>query len=254
MSGLAGVQEGLLSYLLVSMRLAGLLLLSPPLASLAVPGLVRGAFVLVLGAVLWQGQSVQMADPGLPGLLFLSLREFANGALMALGVHMAFAAFGLGARLLDVQMGFGMGQVFDPMTRTLMPVLTAAFVLLAPVLFLLSDSHHLLLRAVALSLEHFPIGSALPADTMAQALFRQMQALFTLGLAMVAPVVFCLVLVEFALGVVARNLPQMNVFVLGIPVKLLTGLMALSAWMAAASSPFTRVFDVLFRGWEAALT
>ncbi|HRI55568.1 MAG TPA: flagellar biosynthetic protein FliR [Anaerolineae bacterium] len=249
----AVVQEGLLGYLLVSMRLAGLLLLAPPLASMAVPGMVRMAFVLVLGAVLWQGQSVQIADPGLPALLLLSLREFANGALMALGVHLAFAAFGFGARLLDVQIGYGMGQVFDPMTRTMMPVLTAAFALLAPVLFLLSDSHHLLLRAVALSLEHFPIGSSLPADAMAQALFRQVQALFSLGLAMVAPVVFCLVLIEFALGVVARNLPQMNVFVLGIPVKLLAGLLALSAWMAAATSPFTRAFDLLFRGWEAAL-
>jgi flagellar biosynthetic protein FliR len=172
---------------------------------------------------------------------------------MALGAHLGFAAFGIGARLIDVQIGYGMAQVFDPSTRQRMPVLSAAFSVLAPALFVAADGHHVVLRALGHSLERHPVMGTWPLEAAAGVLLRQMQDMFVLGLAMVAPVVFCLALVELGLGVLARNLPQMNVFLVGIPVKVLSGMAALTAWMAAASVPMTRAFDAIFHGWEATL-
>lgn len=248
------LSAGVASYLLVSMRMAGLLLLAPPFSSLTVPVMVRGAFVLGLSAALWPAHASAVTSELPWSTLFTwAVLEFATGALMALGVNIGFAAFAVGARILDVQIGFGIGQVLDPSTKQRMPVLTAAFVLLAPVLFVLTDCHHVMLRAMSRGLERFPPGVTWSAESAAQAVWPLAQGMFTLGLAMVAPIVFCLVLVELALGVVSRNLPQMNVFILGIPIKVLSGLAALGAWMAAATSPMTRVFDAIFRGWEASL-
>jgi flagellar biosynthetic protein FliR len=248
------VPAGFVSYLLVSMRMAGLLLLAPPLSSLAVPMMVRAAFVLGLSAAVWPAQAGALsAELPWAKMVGWSVLEFATGTLMALGVNIGFAAFAIGARILDVQIGFGMGQVLDPSTRRRMPILSAAFMLLAPVLFVAADCHHVMLRAVARGLERFPPGATWSPETASHAVWPLVQGMFTLGLAMVAPVVFCLVLVEIALGVVSRNLPQMNVFILGIPIKVLSGLAALAAWMAAATSPMTRVFDAVFRGWEASL-
>lgn len=240
--------------LLVTLRMSGLLLLSPPLSSLAVPALARAALVLGLSAAMWPLQTVPMPDVGWAMLLAWSVMEVVNGAFMALGVNIGFAAAGLGARLLDVQIGFGIGQVLDPSSRRLMPVLSAAFTVLAPVIFLSVDAHHLVLRAAAMGLERFPVGQPWPADAGLSVLVHSVKGLFTLGLALVAPVVFCLVLIELALGVVARSLPQMNVFVVGIPIKLLAGLAALASWMAAATAPMSKVFDVTFRSWESFLT
>lgn len=252
------VPAGVVSFLLVSMRMAGLLLLAPPFSSLAVPVMVRGAFVVGLSAALsvaWSPAHGAALASELPWSTLSSwaVLEFATGALMALGANIGFAAFAIGARILDVQIGFGIGQVLDPSTRQRMPVLTAAFMLLAPVLFVLADCHHVMLRAVARGLERFPPGATWSAETASQAVWPLVQGMFTLGLAMVAPIVFCLVLVELALGVVSRNLPQMNVFILGIPIKVLSGLAVLAAWMAAATAPMTRVFDAIFRSWEASL-
>jgi len=248
------VPAGLVSYLLVSMRMAGVLLLAPPLSSMAVPVLVRGAIVLGLSAAVWPAVAASVpAELPWPALASAAVLEFATGALMALGVNIGFAAFAIGARILDVQIGFGIGQVLDPATRLRMPVLSAAFVLFAPVLFVLADCHHVMLRAVARGLERFPLGTPWTAEAASHAVWPLVQGMFTLGLAMVAPVVFCLVLVELALGVIARNLPQMNVFILGIPIKVLSGLAALGAWMAAATAPMTRVFEAIFRSWEASL-
>ena len=101
--------------------------------------------------------------------------------------------------------------------------------------------------------ERFPVGAAGSPVTAVDAVVREGAALFTLGFALVAPIVLGLLLVECVLGVIARNLPQMNVFVLGIPIKVLSGIAALAAWMVAATSPMTRVFDSIYRGWEASL-
>ncbi|MNV74630.1 flagellar biosynthesis protein FliR [compost metagenome] len=71
-----------------------------------------------------------------------------------------------------------------------------------------------------------------------------------MGFALAAPVVFCILLVEFALGVVGRNLPQMNMFTMGIPVKILIGLIALSLWFAGIGGVMTRVYASITDTWD----
>lgn len=241
-------QNGLVGFLLVSMRVTGLVMLSPPFTS--VPRLVRIALVLAFSAALFRAPAV-VADIDLGALMILLAEEFVRGGLMAFGVIVGFAAFSLGARLIDVQVGFGLGQVLDPSTQRPAPVLSAAFTLLASVVFLATDGHHLMLRGFALGLERFPVAAPWPTDLIGQGVFHQVQGLFTLGLALVAPVVLCLVLVELGLGAMARNLPQMNVFVVGIPIKVLSALTALAVWALAMSTPMARVFESIFRAWEA---
>jgi flagellar biosynthesis protein FliR len=249
-----GSNTQIAGYLVASMRVVGLILLAPPLSSLSVPATVRIACALVVSAALWPAVVVPAAVAGSAGSLLLAAAlEFFNGALMALAVHIGFAAFAVGSRLVDVQIGFGIGQVLDPSTRQRLPALGATFAMAAPVLFLATNGHHVMLRALARSFERFPLGEPFQLDAAAPAVARLLQGMFTLGLAMVAPVVLCLVVIELALGVMARNLPQMNVFVLGIPVKVLGGLAALGAWTLAGTAPMTRVFEAIFDAWEASL-
>lgn len=246
----ADLQTQMTAYLLASLRVAGLVLLAPPLSSLAIPASVRMACVLGLAAAVWPVALPAAATIPQDHLLVASAVEFTNGALMATAANIGFAAYAVGARLIDVQIGFGIGQVLDPATRMQMPIITAAFVLLAPVLFVLTDGHHTMLRALALGLERHPIGSALPFESAAGPLLAMAQGAFALGVAMVAPVVLCLLLIELVLGVAARSLPQMNVFLLALPTKLIVGLAALAAWSLASTAPMRRVFEAVFRSWE----
>jgi len=82
-------------------------------------------------------------------------------------------------------------------------------------------------------------------------LIQQSAASFSLGFAMVAPVVLCLLLVEVSLGVLARNMPQMNMFALAIPVKVIVGLGALSISIVGIASILSRVNSTIFKAWEA---
>lgn len=237
--------------LLLSARLAALFLMTPVLHAVPLPATVRVLLVIGLSAVLalpFSGHAPAARDVGT--LLEAFLRELTVGATLGLGVLMAFAGFALAGRLIDVQVGFGMAQVFDPLTRSQVPVLTSVFSLAGVLLFLLLDGHHALLRGVAFSLERFPLGQPWPMREAVTPVLKQAAALFTLGFALAAPIVLCLLLVEFALGVVARNLPQVNMFVLGIPIKILAGLLALSFWVTAMGGVTQRIHAEIYRTWS----
>jgi len=246
-------QAGLTTTFLLATRLGGLLLMTPPIGARAVPATVRVAIVIgiaaLLAATLPAPPTAGVADFG--QLVVAAAGEFVLGATMSLGIAFAFAAFSVGARLLDVQIGFGIGQVFDPITQQQLPVLSGIVGQLAVVLFFLSDSHLAVLRGLAISVERFPPGAGWPLEAAFAPVLHQASGAFSLGFAIVAPVVFCLALIDLGLGVLARNLPQMNMFVLGIPVKVMAGLAALALWIVASSGVVARINASIFAGWEA---
>jgi flagellar biosynthetic protein FliR len=238
--------------LLLATRLGATLLMTPLLQAVPVPGSVRVVLVLGLSAAmaLPLSAAAQWQPHSLGDLLQALLGEAALGATLGLGILLAFAGFSLAGRLLDVQIGFGVAQVFDPLTRTQVPILTSVIGLAGVLLLFLADGHHALLRGVAMSVERFPIGSAWPGQAAAGPVLRQASALFALGFSLAAPVVLCVFLVDFALGVVARNLPQINMLVLGVPAKIVVGLLALSFWAGAMGPAANRLQAGLFRGWS----
>lgn len=242
--------------ILLSIRVAGVFILTPVFYAMPIPTTVRVlmllslSFIVALGfAPAAGGQAVDHAS-----MFTSALAELALGATLGLGVLLAFAAFDVAGRLLDIQIGFGIAQVFDPVTRRQVPVLTSAFNTFAVLLFFLLAGHHALLRGIAFSVERFPVASQWSAAYGLPAMFTQVSAVFTLGFALVAPVVFCLFMVEMALGVVARNLPQMNMFAIGIPVKIIVGLVTLSLWFAGIGGVMTRVYRGIYTTWDSVLS
>ena len=241
---------------LLTTRIATVLLLTPVLYAVSMPVTARALVVIALACIvampLGNAPSVTPADTG--AFAVAMLHEAAVGATLGLGILMAFAGFALAGRLIDVQVGYGIGQVFDPLTRSHSPVVSAAFGLLAAVFFFVIDGHHALLRGVAYSVDRFPVGGGWSAMAAAEPVVRQAGALFALGFALAAPIVLGLLLVEFALGVVARNLPQMNMLVMGIPVKVVVGLLALAVWAAGFSAPAGRLYAGIANTWSAWFT
>ena len=123
--------------ILLSIRVAGVFILTPVFYAMPIPTTVRVLLLLSLSFIVALGflpaASGQTVDPA---LMFTSaLAELALGATLGLGVLLAFAAFDIAGRLLDIQTGFGIAQVFDPVTRRQVPVLTSAFNTFAVLLF-----------------------------------------------------------------------------------------------------------------------
>lgn len=242
--------------ILLSIRVAGVFILTPVFYAMPIPTTVRVLMLLSLSFIIALGFTpVGSGHIANHATLFTSaLAELALGATLGLGVLLAFAAFDVAGRILDIQIGFGIAQVFDPVTRRQVPILTSAFNTFAVLLFFLLAGHHALLRGIAFSVERFPVAAQWSAAYGLVAMLKQVSALFTLGFALVAPVVFCLFMVEMALGVVARNLPQMNMFAIGIPVKIVVGLITLSLWFAGVGGVMTRVYRSIYTTWDSMLS
>lgn len=237
---------------LLSLRIAAVFLLTPVLYAMSMPPSVRMLLVLSLSVAIALGLSPIRHADNLPygELLVAALTELALGATLALGILFAFAAFDVAGRLLDIQIGFGIAQVFDPVSRRAVPILTSAFSTLAVLVFFLINGHHILLRGIAYSVERFPIGAPWSISQTAIPILKQVSGLLSLGFALAAPVVLCIMLVELSLGAVARNLPQLNMFSLGIPIKIVVGLVAMSLWFAGIGGVMTRAYSSIYSAWD----
>jgi flagellar biosynthetic protein FliR len=237
--------------LLIATRLGALLWMAPLLHAVPVPTTVRVLLVLGLAAVLaWPlAPDASWRFGSLPTLAGALLGEVAVGLALGLGVLLAFAGFQLAGRLLDLQVGFGLAQVYDPASRTQVSVLASILPWVGVLLFLGLDGHHQLLRGVVLSLQLLPPGGSWRVHLAAAPLMAQAAALFASGFSLAAPVVLALFLVDFLLGVAARNLPQLNLLVLAFPLKVMCGLFTLAWWLPLAGAAAWRLHAGLFDGW-----
>jgi flagellar biosynthetic protein FliR len=237
-----------ITWALLAVRLAVVFGATPVFEQFPVPPLVRACFVFAMAAALTAALPKYWVsrDPGAGQLIRWVFQEALAGGLLALCINIGFAAFGMGARLIDVQIGFGISQVFDPFTRRDTPILSAIFANFAVLAFFVTDGYLVLLRAFVYLVEFAPPGSAGLPHFDPQVLLNGAGKLFVAGLALVAPVVLCVLIVEAALTLAARGLPRMNVFAVGMPLKIVTGLTALSLWMPRAREPIGRAFGSSF--------
>jgi flagellar biosynthetic protein FliR len=238
--------------MLLSVRLGVAFGMSPPLSSYGLPSFVRIALVFALAALI---AGIVPPSPALAALVDEPSRlleavgaEALIGLMLGLGVHVVLAAFALAGRLLDVQVGFGIGSIFDPLTRASSNVLASLMSVLGVVLFFLTDAHLALAALLGRSVVDFPLGS-LPAFDDPMRMLVAAGTMFSTGLALAAPVVLALLMTDVLVGVASRNLPQVNVLVLSIPLKVLVGYLVLSlavtAWAPVVDTLFGKVGDVL---------
>jgi flagellar biosynthesis protein FliR len=241
--------------LLVTLRVMPLFLLAPVFGSVPAPNLFRAALAFALAALIVAatGTALPAAPASVEELAVLALGELVIGAALAFGLAAAFAAFLFGGRLLDMQFGFGIANLIDPVTRTQAPLLGIGLNMLAVAVFFLVDGHHLLIRALAFSLEQFPPGRSI-AELNFSAVVAQAGAMFTLGLMLAAPAVFAVLLLDIGFALVARTMPQMNVFIIAIPFKVALGILVLALSMRYIGAAMGKVFESVFRYWTSLLT
>jgi flagellar biosynthetic protein FliR len=226
---------------LASIRIGVALFALYPFSMLGVPKLARALLALTLGACIASG------GPAVTGTAFgpawiaaAAVREAAIGLSLAFGLIVAFAAFAVGGRLLDYQIGFGIAEIVDPASRTQVPLLGFLLQLLGAAVFFALEGHHGLLRALSASWTALPPGLPALSDQPLQ-LAGSFAAAFACGLAVVAPVVALLALLDAGMALLSRVLPQMNVLMMSMGLKALVAVGALALSMRFAGGALVRV-------------
>jgi flagellar biosynthetic protein FliR len=240
--------------LLVSIRFGTVFVMTPVFGSMQLPGRVRVFMVLALSAtiVTAAGARVLQVPEQLGDLVVAALGELMLGALFAFGLFAGFAAFLFGGRLLDMQMGLGVASLIDPATRSQAPLLGTLFNMLAVMMFFALDGHHMIIRGLAYSLERFPPG-AFNGQFDITAVIAMFGTMFTFGFALVAPVVVALFLIDVGMAVMSRTMPQVNIFILAVTIKIFVGLMILAVSIQYMAPLMHRIFAAIFGYWEKVL-
>jgi flagellar biosynthesis protein FliR len=237
--------------LLVAIRLGPMFILTPVLGSTEVPVRARVLFAIALSAMIVSTMhapwTLDLSSAG--ALVSAAIVEFVIGAALAFGLLAAFAAFLFGGRLLDLQVGFGVASLIDPTTRGQAPLLGTLLNLVAIAVFFAADGHHMLVRGLAQSLDRVPPGTPL-SNLQIEVVAAQFGAVFTYGLAIVAPAVFALLLLDVAMAVAARTMPQMNVFIVSMPLKVVVGLLVLALSARYLLPGMQRIFDSIPQYWN----
>lgn len=239
---------------LMCLRFGALILIGPIFSGLSGFVVVRTLFTLAISVALVASLPAQsLAFPLTLGSLFVaSIAEVVVGAAMAFGVLAAFSVFSVAGKVMDIQSGLGIGSVFDPITRSGAALTATMLNLVGVAVFFGMDGHHALMRGVVFSATQIPLGSGFAALSI-EAFIRQFGLVFSLGITLIAPVIFCLFLVEAALAVLSRVLPQMNVFIVGAPVKIFAGIAVLAMALESISPVMGRIYASIFLFWEEVL-
>lgn len=242
----------LMTGFLVFLRLSAVFMFTPLFSAFQIPMQFRLLFLLALSFALMTGLQVPaVTGPITVGSIVpMAIVEVLIGAVLAFGVMAAFAAFQFGGRILDYQIGFGLASVIDPLTREDSPLLGTILHSLAVLIFFAVDGHHMVMRGLAYTLVQVPPGSGL-FDFQIAPIVAHFGLMFIYGFSAVAPVIVVLLLVDVGLAFVSRSMPQLNVFIIGMPVKVLVGLITLAMSMSYMGTLLTKIYGSIFKYWEA---
>ncbi|OGX60718.1 MAG: flagellar biosynthetic protein FliR [Paenibacillus sp. RIFOXYA1_FULL_44_5] len=159
-------------------------------------------------------------------------REIFIGLTIGFIAYLYLTAIQMAGTFADMQIGFGLANIIDPMNGFQSPILGNFKYILAVLLFFAMNGHHFIIDGIVQSYHWIPlsgnvIASKFQDGSLTMFVVRSFTEVFSVAIQLSAPIVVSLFLTDVGLGILAKTAPQLNIFVVGIPIKLLVGLVML---------------------------
>jgi len=233
------------AFLLVLTRVTAALAFIPVTGGMAAPKQVRAALSIFVAIVVFPVVDISHISVNVDvlsiGLTIIG--EFMIGALTALFVGLVFAGVQLAGAVIGFQVGFGIVNVVDPVTSAQISITSQFMNLVSMLLFLALNIHLVLIGTIANSFNIIPLGGFASHQGLLETMVRAMGAVFITGAQLAAPLTVMLLLKQVAMGLIARSVPQMNIFVVGFPVTIALGLFSMGIAMPAFGIYITKLFS-----------
>ncbi len=219
----------LLTFLFALMRVSLVLFVMPFFGGQTLPAPAKAALTLMLTLALWP--KLPLAGHLMPAhpfaLAVMMAGELMLGLVLGLVIRFLFAAIQTGGQLIGFQMGFAMVNVVDP-DSGVSEAVTAHFLYMVSLLTFLSlDGHLFLIEGLLKTFSLIPPGDILISPRLASRVLSLSAQIFVLAIQIGAPVIAAILLVDLALALVSRASPQMNVLIIGFPIKISVGFLFL---------------------------
>jgi flagellar biosynthetic protein FliR len=235
------------AFIMVLIRVSAMIMMVPALGEATIPASVKWGLSLLITLVLFPA-----VKSSIPPLLVLGgvemvlaiAGEMLIGILIGFAARLVFAGIQLAGELMGFQMGFSVASVIDPTSNMQVSIITEFQYLVSLLLFMTINAHHLFISAIADSYQAVPPLGVHFSEALLKALIQLSRDIFVIAIKISAPVAAVLLFTNVAMGLVARTVPQMNVFMVSFPLQIAVGLL----FIGLAAPVFMKVTEHLFWG------
>lgn len=240
--------NAILIFLLILVRITGMLVSAPFFSQTGVPVQVQVGIAVTLSLILFPLLAVHAHPPteNLWQFAWIAAQEFTIGLLIGFVANLLFASVQLAGSHVSTQMGISIAHSVDPVSNEQSPIMGQFYFVIAITLFLSLNIHHHLILATVKSFEHIPVASGLLNITQITGRFMALAGnIFSLSVTMILPLFGIMLVQEIALAFVAKIVPQMNIFMVSLPLKIILALILFSMTLPFTADALINAYDAL---------
>lgn len=216
-------------FLLVFVRMTGIFIITPIFSRTNIPTILKLSLALIISMItfstLSSGKDIVL-DTNIT-LIVQIAKELSVGLIIGFISYLFFISLFIAGQIIDTQIGFGMVNVFDPAHNTQVPITGNLYYILALLVFFTVNGHHWFLEAIVQSYSILPVGSIVFNEKIFYQVIDIFSEIFNIGFKISSPILATVFLINVLLGVLAKTVPQMNVFVVGMPLKIFVGVITI---------------------------
>ncbi|KHE94216.1 MAG: flagellar biosynthetic protein FliR [Candidatus Scalindua rubra] len=217
-------------FAIVLIRTASVLFFSPIYNQAGLPLIVKIGLALVIAFAIFP--TINSSQPALPdnliNFILIVFKELAIGFLIGYVATLAFAAFVMGGGLISSEMGLTMAELVDPLSGEQVSPIAQLLQIVALILFFAINGHHWLINALVLSYKAVPITGVIELGFSMGKIMNLFNGLFVAAIKIAAPIMIVLGLTVVVSGFLARSTPEINIFLIIFPMKILVGFLLLA--------------------------
>ena len=230
--------------MLVFVRISMIVAIAPMFSNTNIPVKVKAGIAFFLSLVVMNLVDYSAVSyNGMSGYSILLAKEAITGLLIGLGAGICLYILNFSGNLVDMEIGFAMAMEMDPTTQVQTTVTSTIFTAMFMLMFVASDMHYFLIDTMFDSYELIPIGGSRVTPFLQQIFMDYMVDYFVIGFRIILPIFCCTLVVNVVLGILAKVAPQMNMFVIGMQLKIFVGLAVLFIMVSFLPGITDFVFD-----------
>ena len=204
---------------LILLRITAFIVICPGFSFKGLPNIFKVTLAAGITLMVYTVLPEMTVVGGMFELLILAIKETVFGLAIGYVTNLVFSAVEIAGNLIDFQVGFSMGSVFDPNIGISASNYGRLYYWLSIMVFFLLDMHHVVINTLIKSFEYVPLNALSYNVASAEAVLKIFSRVFELGVNLAAPMIIVVLMADVVLGIISKTVPQINVLMLGMPLK-----------------------------------
>lgn len=236
-----------LALFLVFLRLTSFFVVSTVFYPKGTPNVFKIALAMIISYFITNtiDSSIVLEINSNYSLVMCIINEIMVGCILGFIVSMLFNFIKMAGSFMDMQLGLSMLNMFDPNTNTQNTLLGTLSYYIAAVLFFVVNGHHMLIRCLAVSFDIVGVGQSIIFSDTFYVMLQSFVKLFIIGVRIALPIIIIAVITDLTMALVARTVPTINVMILGMPIRIVVGLITFAVFLPIFVKIFNASLDMI---------